>query len=257
MVLIVLLVAAGVWYVISRQPDGTHPSVVDLPEVSPVTDEPVAEFPVEEIQPRAESVPEPEPLPSLGESDPVMIEALAGLVGPESLDAYFVMERVASRIVATIDSLTGREIAPLVLPLKPAEGNFMALGTGDELVINPENDVRYAPYTSMVATVDTGQAVAIYVRYYPLFQDAYKALGYPSAYFNDRLVEVIDHLLETPEVSGPVALVKPEAVYLYEDEALEALSAGQKIMIRIGPENAAVIRGKLREIRLAITRQSL
>jgi hypothetical protein len=64
------------------------------------------------------------------------------------------------------------------------------------------------------------------------------------------LVFVIDHL-ETPEVSEPVELVRPKVLFEFADSDLEDLSASQKLLIRIGPENAAVIKGKLREIRSA------
>jgi len=41
-------------------------------------------------------------------------------------------------------------------------------------------------------------------RLYPLLQRVYVELGHPDQYFNDRVVEVIDHLLETPEVAPPI-----------------------------------------------------
>jgi hypothetical protein len=41
-------------------------------------------------------------------------------------------------------------------------------------------------------------------------------------------------------------------VYLFVDEDLEALTAGQKIMLRMGNENAARVKSKLSEIRQAL-----
>ncbi|MGH6612302.1 MAG: DUF3014 domain-containing protein, partial [Burkholderiaceae bacterium] len=81
----------------------------------------------------------------------------------------------------------------------------------------------------------------------------YQELGYPNGYFNDRLVQVIDHLLATPDVKAPVALVQPKVLYRYADPQIEALSSGQKAMIRIGPDNAAILKAKLREIRNGVT----
>jgi hypothetical protein len=104
----------------------------------------------------------------------------------------------------------------------------------------------------MGAALDTTQVVAVYKRLYPLFQQAYQELGYPKAYFNDRLVEVIDHLLVTPQITGPVYLTQPKALYLYADPDLEALSAGRKILLRCGPENAAQIKTLLHEYRKLI-----
>jgi hypothetical protein len=105
--------------------------------------------------------------------------------------------------------------------------------------------------------MDTGKLVALYVRLYPLFQQAYRDLGYPDRYFNDRLVEVIDHLLATPSVPGPIKLAQPHVLYEFADPALEARSAGQKILIRIGPDNAARVKAKLRELRRQVTGREL
>ncbi len=74
-------------------------------------------------------------------------------------------------------------------------------------------------------------------------------MGYPSAYFNDRLIEVIDHLLAAPEVKDPVSLVQPAVRYEFADPALQSLSAGQRIMLRMGNANAMKVKAKLREIR--------
>jgi hypothetical protein len=38
-------------------------------------------------------------------------------------------------------------------------------------------------------------------------------------------------------------------MYEFDDPELEDLSAGQKLLVRMGPENAAVLKAKLREIR--------
>ena len=55
-------------------------------------------------------------------------------------------------------------------------------------------------------------------------------------------------------VPGPIALVQPGAFYQYADPALEGLSAGQKLLLRMGTENAAVIKKKLTELRKELLR---
>ena len=65
-------------------------------------------------------------------------------------------------------------------------------------VINPDNSQRYVALVLLAESVDAAAVAAAYRRMYPLFQQAYEELGYPGRYFNDRLVEVIDHLLATP-----------------------------------------------------------
>ena len=61
--------------------------------------------------------------------------------------------------------------------------------------------------------VDTGRLIAVYVRYYPLFQQAFRDLGYPNGHFNDRVVEVIDDLLAAPEMPKAAKLNRPKVLY--------------------------------------------
>ena len=58
--------------------------------------------------------------------------------------------------------------------------------------------------------IDARKLVAVYSRFYPLFQRAYRELGYPNKYFNDRLIEAIDDLLAAAKVS-PAAEAEAEA----------------------------------------------
>jgi len=91
------------------------------------------------------------------------------------------------------------------------------------------------------------------VRFHPLLQQAYRELGYPQGNFNDRLVAVIDHLLATPAIEGPLRVVQPKVLYEFADPELEARSAGQKLLLRMGTANAARVKNWLREFRRQIT----
>jgi hypothetical protein len=161
---------------------------------------------------------------------------------------------VVRHIVVTVDNLPRKTVAVRLNPVKPAAGEFRTSGNEQQRTIAPENAARYAPYVQIAAQVDAKKLVSAYGRLYPLFQKAYEDLGYPKSFFNDRLIAVIDHLLGAPEVNGPVAVVAPHVQYRFADPELEAQSAGRKFLIRIGPENAAVIKSKLREVRRELTR---
>ena len=110
------------------------------------------------------------------------------------------------------------------------------------------------PYVELSKRTDAAQLGKIYASFYPLFQAAYVELGYPNGYFNDRLVEVIDHLLAAPTPDGPVRLTQPHILYKFADPQLEKASAGHKIMLRMGSQNASVVKAKLREIRAVLAR---
>jgi hypothetical protein len=172
------------------------------------------------------------------------------------LRKFFDLEDIVRRIVATVDNLPRESYATRLNPVKPIPGPFVASGRDATLVIAPANEKRYAEFVRLAESVDPARAVALYLRFYPLFQQAYVDLGYPQGYFNDRLVAVIDHLLAAPEVSGPVRLATPHVLYEYVDAELQERSAGQKALIRMGPANAARLKARLRELRAEIVKQS-
>lgn len=119
--------------------------------------------------------------------------------------------------------------------------------------VGAENSARYLPYVVAQEKVDLKALVGVYRAYYPLFQKAYRELGYPDGYFNDRLVVVIDHLLATPQVQEPIRVVQPKVLYEFADPGLESLSAGQKIMLRMGADNAARVKQRLQVLRGLLT----
>jgi hypothetical protein len=126
--------------------------------------------------------------------------------------------------------------------------------TGDDLhaTLDERNAARYEPPAALLRQLDVAALASLYKSYYPLFQRAYEDLGYPHGYFNDRLVAVIDHLLATPESVTAPELVRPKVFWEYADPELEARSAGQKLMLRVGSANATLLRGKLRELRAQV-----
>lgn len=191
-------------------------------------------------------------LPALAESDTLLRKMLVALIGREAFEALVYPSGIATRIVATVDNLPRRSAPRRTMPVLAVPGAFRAEGRGDDTAIAGDNAARYAPYVRALQAVDAKALVAAYVRAYPLFQQAYQELGFPGRYFNDRLIEALDDLLAAPEPDGPVKLTRPKVLYEFADPALEAASAGQKILIRMGRDNALQVKAKLREIRGAL-----
>lgn len=193
------------------------------------------------------------PLPRLDDSDNPLVSALKGTFGGQPIDAYLVPKQLIRRIVATVDSLDRDTPVPLRLRPAPATpGLPIVERDGKNLTLSPDNSARYQPMVEVLQHLNAKAAAALYFRYYPLFQKAYEQLGYPDRYFNDRLIQVIDHLLAAPDVEGPIKLVLSYGLYQFAGPDLEALSSGQKLMIRIGPKNEAIVKSKLRQLRAAI-----
>jgi len=252
--LIVLLGGgAGLYYWLKRErPAPQPPPVAEAEPSPPAAAESTIKHPIEEA---AQPAQEEKPLPELDQSDTATRERLAALVGTQPMDQLFYSEALIRNIVVTIDNLPRNKFARRLAPVKPAAGPFMVESAGDGVVIESNNAKRYAAHVRLAELIDAKKLVGLYVAYYPLFQQAYVELGYPNGYFNDRLVEVIDHLLAAPEVQEPLRLVQPKVLYEYADPRLETLSAGQKILVRVGSENAAKLKAKLREIRGEVTGQ--
>jgi hypothetical protein len=214
---------------------------------------PAINHPIEQAQATVPPSVEQKPLPALMVSDTTMQNALADLFGSATLGRIFYEDAIVHRFVTTVDNLPRKTLPPRYLPVKPPGGAFVTAGSEEALAIGADNAARYAPYVRLVDAADAKTLAGIYVHFYPLMQEDYRALGYPNGYFNDRVVQAIDDLLAAPDVTQPAALAQPKVLYVYADSELESRSAGQKIMMRMGSENAARIKAKLREIRAEIT----
>jgi len=223
-VVLTLLGGLSAWYFYSGQEPQTHPSVLIAPPE--VASEPAADARYPLQPPEVETAELAEPLPDLEHSDESVIEALSELIGQEALGSHFILEQVINRVVATIDSLDSAQVAPLVLPVKPLPDKFLVTG-GEVPAISPHNSARYQPLVELLMDADAASGIAVYRRFYPLFQQSYVSLGHEGGYFNDRLVEIVDHLLMTPILSADPELVKVEAQYHFAQESLQSLSAGQ------------------------------
>ena len=251
-VLIGAVVAGTGYYLWERQQSAPQPPATQVaPAAPPSSAAPVVQHPIEEAA--AES--KEGALPALADSDSALHGALASAL-PKSWEQFFHLDGLVRRIVATVDALPRKSVPQRVLPLQSVPGHFVTAGQAEGLLIARENAARYTPYVRVAEAADTRQLVAVYVRFYPLFQQAYVELGYPNGYFNDRLIGTIDDMLAAPDAPDGVPLTQPKVLYEYADPELEALSAGQKIMLRMGAENEAHAKAKLRDLRRALTAKS-
>jgi len=255
-------VAAGAaWWFWLRpaEPPAAPPPVAAAPE-APVAPPPMPEAsgpqnPVDALAPADTA------LPALAESDKRVTELLAELLGSDKVASFLLTEGFVRRAVATVDNL-GRAQAPSRMwPVQPMPQRFTVDGEGDApTTVAATNAARYSVFLTFAEAVPLESAVALYARLYPLFQQAYEELGYPKRYFNDRLVAVLDHLLLAPEPRGPLRVkltpvttevpnLRPWVRYEFVDPALESLTSGQKVLVRMGPANAARAKALIRDLR--------
>lgn len=264
LVLIAIAAGAGWWYWSQRNaaaplppPSATAPAVPDAPPPAPPVAATGPQNPVDALA-------EPDAvLPALGDSDAQAKKALTDLLGAQRVATLLNVDGFVRRVVATIDNLPRAQAPSRMWPMQPAPERFTVDGGAERTTIGQANATRYAAFTRMVEAVDAERAASLYARFYPLFQQAYEELGYPGRYFNDRLVAVIDHLLDAPEPTGPVAVhltevrgeftaERPWTRYEYADPALESMSSGQKLMVRVGLANERMLKAKLRAFRAQV-----
>jgi len=241
-------IAAGGWYWYAGR---AHPAA-EAPPVHHAAPQPEANTAPEISHPIPGESAGSAALPALNDSDPVVTDSLVGVFGRAPVERFLVPQSIVRHIVVTVDNLPRRKVAVELRPVKPTAGQTAVSGHADTTTLSEANFDRYAPLAKVVQGTDVKALAVVYERLYPLFQQAYEDLGYPGKYFNDRLVEVIDHLLQTPEVPAPIPLQQPKVFWEYADPSLENRSAGQKLLIRMGPQNARIIKARLREFRAEI-----
>jgi hypothetical protein len=204
--------------------------------------------------------------PASGDPQALWRHGLVELLGQSAVTRFVQSDDFTRRLVVTVDNLARAHAAPRLWPVNPTPGRFSVSGNGELRNIAPENAGRYTPLVSLITSVDAKRAAALYVSMYPQLQKAYEELGYPGRYFNDRVVEVIDHLLDTPEppaagplmqlteVKGSVPSTQPWLRYEFADTDLQSLSSGQRILLRVGPAHRAALKAKLAELRKLVAR---
>ncbi|HEU0196362.1 MAG TPA: DUF3014 domain-containing protein [Nevskiaceae bacterium] len=266
-VLIIIAIVVGVYFYLHSGDfyphSGLHRSTTAVPagatsaaaasmSVAPAAIPEQPHYPVP-TTPAAAQPANPAPLPRLDNSDQPFIGALQGLTHGQALDSFLVSKRLIRRIVVTVDDLGRHGPIPLrVRAVGAMPGTLATSGPRDDLVLDPSNAARYAGWVQALKGVDMHATARVYFHFYPLFQAAYRDLGFPHGYFNDRLVQVIDQLLAAPVPPPPIHLVQPHVLYEFADPQLAALSAGQQIMVRIGATNEAIVKAKLRQLRAAV-----
>jgi len=210
--------------------------------------------------------PRAEALPELAHSDALVRRGASALSSRPQLETWLQANDLIRRFVVAIDNLAeGKTPRKHWSPLAPS-AHFEVLreptlpGNPEEerYLIDPSSWDRYNPLAEVFASLDVERAVALYTRLEPLFDQAYRELGYPDGRFRNALFEAIDELLRTPTGVGTdeVPLRRKVLGYAYRDPQLEGLSAAQKQLLRAGPGNVPRVQRKLRQLARALGARS-
>lgn len=189
--------------------------------------------------------------------------ALANLVGRKAVLTYLQSTDFPRRLVATLDNLAREHAPTAVWPVLPTPGRFLVEDVHGERRIAAANEARYRPLVAFVTSLDAARVVDLYWRMYPLLQNASAELGPGQRRLHDRVLATIELLLATPEparspavrlthVKGSYAARQPWTRYEFADPQLQSLPAGQKMLLRVGNHNRALLKRKLRDLRDAL-----
>ncbi len=216
---------------------------LDAPEVIAPSDPPIE--PIEN------------PLPMLEESDDPVRDALGdipmGTIGQQYLIPSNIIERSASLIYLTSKGDVPYKLLPVARPAKP----FSISDDGTQVVADASGFARYDVLAQWLESLDLDSILLSLQPFLPLFREAWSYYGEPPEDFDFAVVIALDLIASTPSVDTTEArLIKKEAVWVYEDPSIEGLAPIQKQVLRMGPENAAVVKAKADEAQ-ALWRQQV
>lgn len=182
-----------------------------------------------------------------------LIRRLAGEVSAHpSIGSWLPASDIIRRVAAAVDAVAeGRSPAKQIDFFVPGE-KFKVLTRNGREYLDPASYERYATAAEVFISCNARDLARFYRGLKPLFQEAYRELGYPDGNFDRTLKQAILELLAAPVVEGEIRLERKVKTYMFADAALEGLSEAQKHFLRMGPESVASVQIKLREFALAL-----
>ena len=251
-VVLLLVIAGGVVLLTGIWPPEEKPtSVVTTPPPTPLPAPVVDE--IEEPTPEPPPAPtEPieEPLPRLEESDDAVRDALGdiplGTAGQQFLMPGNIIERSASLIYLMAQG----DVPYKLLPVSRPKATFPISDDGTQVITDPAGFERYDALTQWLESIELKPLLSSLEWFIPLFREAWSYYGEDPASFDMAVVMTLDLVIATPEVDlSEARLIRKEAVWIFEDPAIEGLAPIQKQVLRMGPENAKILKAKAAEMR--------
>jgi len=251
-VIVILLLGAGVLYWQYTRPPAVPPTVEPPKAETPSQPPPGAEVKVAEEK---EVPPQPEvKLPALDQSDDFVRQMLKNLSPHGKLGEWLKIKNIIRVFVAAVDNIAnGKSPRPQLGFLSPGQA-FQVNEKGERIYLDPKGYGRFDIITDAFVSFSSSRAVQVYQKLRPLFQEAYRELGYPQKDFHSTFIQAMNKILDAPIVEREI-LLKEEGKglnYVFIDDGMESMNGVQKHLLRMGPKNTQKIQQKVREIALAL-----
>ena len=174
--------------------------------------------------------------------------AIEVLARPE-VASFLVTDNLIRRFVSSVQSVAGGYSPRDELDFLRSSERFVVQRSGQHLVIAPSSFRRYRLAVEVFTSCDADDLAVLLERLKPLVERAHEDLPWKRSDFESTLLEAMDHLLVTPIPDGPIQVERRTVTYAFADSTLESLSDAQRLLLRLGPDNALRIRRQLRELR--------
>jgi hypothetical protein len=195
--------------------------------------------------------PEAVVVPPLDESDAVVRTLVRALSQSPAVTAWLATEGLIRNFTVVVTNIAdGGTPAKQLSALRPS-APFRAVNRGGVTVVDPRSYDRYGFVADALASIDAARAATMYATLKPRIEEANRELGATES-FDRTLERAIVVLLQTPTVEGPLRL-RPKGIgYAFADDGVEHLTAAQKQLLRMGPQNARLVKDRLRDIAVAL-----
>jgi hypothetical protein len=192
-------------------------------------------------------------VPPLDLSDTAVGALVKALSSHPRVTAWLATKGLIRNFTVVVENIAAGKTPAMHLQALSLSSPFQTSGGQDRPVIDSRTYKRYDGLAAAVASIDPAAAARLYGGLRPRLDEAYRDLGHEMP-FDAALERAIVLLLDTPIPEGPVRLMRPTkgVAYTYADPRLEGLTAAQKQLVRMGPDNARKIQGSLRAIALAL-----
>lgn len=192
-------------------------------------------------------------LPPLDQSDAAVAALVKALSSHPRVAAWLATKGLIRNFAAVVENIAAGKTPAIHLRTLNLSSPFQTTGAQDHLAIDVRSYRRYDALAAATAAVDPAAAARLYGGLRPRLDEAYRDLGHDMP-FDAALERAIVLLLETPIPDGPVRLTRPTkgVAYPFADARLEGLTAAQKQLLRMGPDNARKVQASLRAIALAL-----
>ena len=188
-------------------------------------------------------------LPLLDDSDELIRNGMLVLTRHTGVNKWLAPKELIRKFVAFTSNISEGQLTKEPVRSLALEGPFSVISVDEKTFeIDPASYERYEDFVEVAVSFDAARAAEFYRLLSPLFQSAYEELGFGEQRFDDVMFRAIGRLLETPSLDFPVRLIQPVVMYEFEDPKLEAMSAAQKQLIRMGPKNTRLLQDKIGEV---------